>query len=483
MVLETDFPAGAQAQAQAAAVLAASPCPARRLNRRMPHSQAGRRRFESGRPLSTELLSRTHLKAYLSASGSAAKTFPSAEVFRRRIGSMSKRSPIPRYRLHKQSGQAVVTLRDWLGRRRDVLLGVYDSPESRAEYRRVMIEWEANGRRLPAPVEAPADLTIAEMLVRYWRWAEQHYRDEHGQPSRELENLVVALKPLRECYGHTPAGSFGPLSLRALQERLAKSGLCRRVVNYRINRIRRAFKWAVSFELIPASIHEALCTVPGLQRGRGEAREAPPVQPAPPEHVNATLPHLPAPVRAMAELQLFTAMRPGEAMAMRALDLNTSGPVWTFRPRSHKNKHRGLERVLLLGPRAQEIIKPFLTTNLEAYLFSPRAYVEAMHRRRAEQRKTKRPPSQLKRKANPKRTPAECYNRRSYRVAIVRACQKAKLPEWSPLQLRHTAATAIRAKFGVEAAKVILGHTKVETAQIYAERDLGRAQEIMAEIG
>jgi integrase len=54
---------------------------------------------------------------------------------------------------------------------------------------------------------------------------------------------------------------------------------------------------------------------------------------------------------------------------------------------------------------------------------------------------------------------------------------------WNPLQLRHTAATGIRAKYGVEAAKVILGHSKVETSQIYAERDLGRARDIMAEIG
>jgi integrase len=83
----------------------------------------------------------------------------------------------------------------------------------------------------------------------------------------------------------------------------------------------------------------------------------------------------------------------------------------------------------------------------------------------------------------PKRVPAERYNRRSYRLAIVRACEKAGVPEWSPLQLRHTAATAIRARYGVEAAKVILGHSKVETTQIYAERDLNRAAEIMREIG
>jgi len=170
---------------------------------------------------------------------------------------------------------------------------------------------------------------------------------------------------------------------------------------------------------------------------------------------------------------------------MRAIDLHMSGPVWTYRPASHKNRHRGLDRVIFLGPQAQEVVKPFLTTNLEAYLFSPRAYVEAMHRRRADLRKTRRTPSELRRrrKAKPRRVPAERYNRRSYRVAIVRACRKAGVPAWSPLQLRHTAATLIRAKYGLEAAKAILGHSRVETSQIYAERDMGRAAEIMAEIG
>jgi integrase len=187
----------------------------------------------------------------------------------------------------------------------------------------------------------------------------------------------------------------------------------------------------------------------------------------------------------MAELQLLTGMRAGEAMAMRAIDLTTTGPVWAFRPASHKNKHRGLDRVIFLGPRAQEIIKPFLTTDLGAFLFSPRAYVEAMHRRRAELRRTKRTPSELRRrrKAKPRRTPAQRYNRRSYRLAIVRACRKAGVPAWSPLQLRHAAATAIRTRYGLEAAKAILGHSRVETSQIYAERGMGRAAEIMEAIG
>src|SRR5438067_12105872 len=63
-------------------------------------------------------------------------------------------SRLPKYRLHKPSGRAVVTLPDGLGRRRTVYLGAFDSPESRAEYNRVIADWLANGRRLTPAVEA-----------------------------------------------------------------------------------------------------------------------------------------------------------------------------------------------------------------------------------------------------------------------------------------------------------------------------------------
>jgi integrase len=409
---------------------------------------------------------------------------------------MPRRNHIPAYRLHKQSGQAIVTLPDGLGGRRDFTLGEYGSQESRAEYARLLAEWEANCRRLPQSASpAPADISINELILEYWRWAGQHYRDEQGNPGRELENLGLSLRPLRQLYGHTSARQFGPLALRALQEEMAKAGLCRTTVNARINRIRRFFKWAVSYERLPAAVHQALKDVPGLQRGRGEVRESDPVGTAPVEVVEATLPFMPAPIAAMTRLQLLSGCRPGEAMRMRAVDLNMSSPVWEYRPAHHKNKHRGLERVIFLGAQAQEVIRPFLKTDLHAYLFSPREYVEALHARRARQRKTKRTPSELrrKRKTTPRRKPAERYDRRSYRLAILRAVDKANaerakqglppLPPWSPLQLRHTAATIIRSKYGVEAARVILGHTKVETTQIYAERDLARAAQIVAEIG
>jgi integrase len=51
------------------------------------------------------------------------------------------------------------------------------------------------------------------------------------------------------------------------------------------------------------------------------------------------------------------------------------------------------------------------------------------------------------------------------------------------LQLRHTAATLIRSRYGLETAQVVLGHAKADTTEIYAERDLAKARSVMAEIG
>lgn len=442
----------------------------------------------------------------------------------------------PSYCHHKATGQAVVRIDG-----KDYYLGKHGSTESRAEYDRLIAEWLGNGRRL-APLTTGDGLTVAELVLAYWRWAEQYHRDENGKPRGELENVRTALIPLRKLYSQTQAAAFGPLALRAIQGELVKSGLSRGVVNGRINRIRHVFKWAVSYQMIASSVFESLRTVPGLKRGRSEAKETDPVQPVAVAVVDATLPFMPAPVRAMVELQLLAGCRPGEIMAMRAIDLNTTKGVWEYHPAHHKNKHRGQSRVIFLGPQAQAIIKPFPTTNVEAFLFSPRAYVEQMHQQRTESRKTKRTPSQQKRqrKAKPKRKPGERYYRGSYLVAVVRATRKAtqegilgllktvaesgklvlperltaktlfhrkslltaeriraiaeangleaefdrlRVPHWSPLQLRHTAATNLRAKYGLEAAKVILGHAKVETTQVYAERDLNEAKRIMAEVG
>ncbi len=71
----------------------------------------------------------------------------------------------------------------------------------------------------------------------------------------------------------------------------------------------------------------------------------------------------------------------------------------------------------------------------------------------------------------------------NYRQAIIRACDKAGVPRWSPNQLSHAAATRIRKELGVEAARTVLGHSSAGITEIYAEMDKSKALKAMEELG
>jgi hypothetical protein len=85
------------------------------------------------------------------------------------------------------------------------------------EYARVIVEWEAAGHRLPASAAVKA-LTVNELILAYWRHAEQHYRRPDGTPTKELADIRLSCRPLKALYGDTTAKDFGPLALKALRE-------------------------------------------------------------------------------------------------------------------------------------------------------------------------------------------------------------------------------------------------------------------------
>jgi hypothetical protein len=206
---------------------------------------------------------------------------------------MPRHPSVPSYRLHKQSGQAVVTLPDRLGKRRDVLLGEYGTPKSRQEYTRVLAEWEANGRRsAPRGSDRPGDLSVDELILSYAQFCQGYYRHPDGTPTSEADNIRLALRPLHRLYGHTPAADFDSLVLESLREEMIRLGRCRIRVNKDVSRVRRLFRGAAAKKLVPLSVHELLGTVEGLRAGRSAARETPPVRPVADEVVAATLPHL-----------------------------------------------------------------------------------------------------------------------------------------------------------------------------------------------
>ena len=127
---------------------------------------------------------------------------------------------IPSYRLHRPSGQAVVTLSG-----KDHYLGRHGSPESRATYERLLAEWLVNDRSRLSPEPPKSDLTINELLLVYWDHMQSYYVKD-GNPTSEPGTIRQALRAVRKLYGDTQARGFGPLSLKAVRRAMIERG-CR----------------------------------------------------------------------------------------------------------------------------------------------------------------------------------------------------------------------------------------------------------------
>ncbi len=447
---------------------------------------------------------------------------------------------LPKYRLHRASGQAIVSLNG-----KTFYLGAHGSEESRAEYDRLIGLWLGNGRQLPgdAPGEpaagdaagggsgrdagragaagkapaskagpavtgpAPEDITIVEMILRYDRHARTYYQ-KNGEPTSEFFEMQRAARPMLRMFGNLAARDFDAARLEEVRESYIEAGLSRGVVNQSTGRIKRIFKWAARKKLVPMSVYQDLALVEGLRRGRSRARETDPVRPVQEALVRAIEPHVAGPVWAMVQLQWLTGMRSGEVVIMRGADLDTRGRVWVYTPASHKTEHHGHARKVDLGPRAQELIRPHLTGDPQAFLFAPPSG-QGSRGGHAYRRK--------KKGGRTGRRLGERYTTASYRRAITRGCDLAfpvpaklgpvegetlaawwaRLPakrraevkawrkahRWHPHQLRHAAATRIRRDHGLDAARAILGHRTLRITEAYAEFDRERVRDVVAKIG
>ena len=220
---------------------------------------------------------------------------------------MPKEQSTPKYRLHSQSGQAVVTLRDSVtGKRRDVLLGEYNSPESRDRYDAVTGEWLANGRRLqgqPQRPRASSTITVSEVVLQYWEWAQTYY--SRG----ERFTIQSTLRALNTIAADDPVEQFGPARLREVRDEMIRRGWSRPTINRNISKVRTVFKWAAGRELLDIAVYQRLTAVEPLRKGKTEAPEPSPIEPVPEDHIEKVKKNVSRRVRALIELQLLTAAR------------------------------------------------------------------------------------------------------------------------------------------------------------------------------
>src|SRR5687768_1460965 len=246
----------------------------------------------------------------------------------------------PTYRKHR-SGQAFVVLDG-----KYVYLGPHGTKASRDEYDRIIGEWLANGRRLMP--EAGSTVKVADLILAYWKHIKNYYRHADGVPTGEAQNQKPALRVLKKLYATCLVGDFGPLSLKAIRKAMIDSGLSRSYINKQVGHVRRCFKWGVENELVPPAVFHGLLAVGGLRKGRSDAKETAPVRPVPEQYVRAIKDFVSPQVWTMIELQLITGMRPGELVIMRGCDIDTSAPVWVYKPAYHKTEHHAHARTIYL---------------------------------------------------------------------------------------------------------------------------------------
>ncbi len=337
----------------------------------------------------------------------------------------------------------------------------------------------------------------------FTEFAINYYRKD-GKPTNEVRMIKGAIKIARQLYGRDLAIKFGPLALKACRQKMIELGWCRNNINRQTDRIKRMIKWATENEMIPGTVYQALRCVKGLKRGRTDAKESKRIKPVTDADIRATLKYLPAVVSDMVRLERLTGARPSEICDIRPMDINRETDPWEYIPQSHKTEHHDQSRVILIGPKGQNILRPYLERAADAYCFSPSDTVAQQRAQRHQARKTPLKYGNTigtNRKRSPKRRPGKRYNAQSYFLAVQRACDQAfPVPteiesnpsalakwrakhRWSPNQLRHAAATEFRKQYGLEAAQVLLGHSRADVTQVYAERDYRLASRVAKAIG
>jgi integrase len=297
---------------------------------------------------------------------------------------------------------------------------------------------------------SPSSRTVDDICTAYLQNAETYYRG-----GSEVSTVTCAIRPFREMFGDRHIAELVHTDMVGVRDAMIRQGLSRNTINRYMRIIaNRLLPWALDEGLIRANVKAELSQVQPLKRGRSAAHETPPIRPVNDVIINATIEHMMPNTADMVRVHRLTGMRPEELCAMRWVDIDQSMSPWLYRPQHHKNEWRNLPRVILIGPRAREIL---LRHQGGEYPFSP---ISAVAERMAELRANATSPSRYDRKdPHAVRVPRNHWDTCSYTKTIHAACDRAGIDRWGANRLRHAFATEVRRKFGLEACRAVLGHS------------------------
>jgi len=355
----------------------------------------------------------------------------------------------------------------------------------------------------PPPPAEDELASVAEAVLLYLEHLQKDpdgYSRADGTLSQHFAKTVRALNPLVALYGDEPAAGFDAVRLERVRKAMldgswqpgsaqgdskrppAPPVWGRAYVNAQVAKTVRCFRWLESRGIVPAGKTEHLRTLSPLRRGRTSAPESKrPARLVDDADLAAILPAASPTLAAMLQLARMTAMRPGEICRVRSADVERSGEVWLLRLEKHKTDASGRPRVIPLGLQSQQVLMPFLADRPpDAWCFSPRDAARWSLGRRA-----KREPDRRQQRARQRWLDRfrDHYTQDTFGQALanlirrVNRGRKAKVPHFSPNDLRHTRLTEIERELGIEAAQAAAGHDQLQTTRYYVHQRQLRAVE------
>lgn len=321
-------------------------------------------------------------------------------------------------------------------------LGV-DRETAEFRYRELIVEHYGTSKALQ---QCPENgVTVASLLTDYVKAVLAACSSEWVNKKQLLFDQIT--KHAIELYGELPAEDFGPKAYKAVRKAMAEEkgrggDNVRRVtyINMLCTRLKAAWKWGCSEELVSESSYRRLLTVPDLGPGDLGLRDGREVLPVPQALFEQTLQFVSETCGDLLRLLWLTGARPSELINLTPAELLEDGSYFVYRPRDHKTKKMNKLRAIVFGAESIAILKRYWPKMPRERFFA--VYSDAT----------------------------------VVRNAIYRACVRGKLPRWHTYQLRHAAVTRIALEHGKEVAQAVAGHANVLTTDRYDHGAVERAK-------
>ncbi|KKR03170.1 MAG: Protein containing Integrase, catalytic core, phage domain protein [Candidatus Uhrbacteria bacterium GW2011_GWF2_39_13] len=339
-------------------------------------------------------------------------------------------------------------------------------------------------------------ITIGELVENFKKYASQILARMSENTQLHDLSLIRRVENSLQPYFTWPVNDFGPDELHKIQQALINheyvqgktvKRYTRQGINDVIKWIKRVWKWGLGRQFVNPEKLQLLEEVKSLRFGGNNVTEKAKRKRVTGDEFKKVLSCINLVVADMLRLIWLTAMRPYEICGMRPFDLIRDDPdCWLYIPGrdcgpvgKHKTMRFERVKVIPITKGAQNILNKYINDfESKEPVFSPEQAVRIFLEQKALKRKTPLSygnSSGTNRKEHPMIQPRKKYDHNSLCRAVVRACERADVEKFVPYDLRRTAATGTRAILGKEAAKVLLGHTKTETTDIYLLEEVQEA--------